>query len=45
MININFSKVDVKDYLWDLKYRALYGFLTEDKCSKCEMCISERVSY
>lgn len=37
--------IEIKDYMYDLKYEALKMFDTEYKCSKCDMCISERVSY
>ena len=37
--------IDIKDYLYDLKYRTLAKFEAENKCEKCDMCIDEKVSY
>ena len=37
--------IEIKDYMYDLKYEALRSFNVEYKCSKCDMCITESVSY
>lgn len=37
--------MDIIDYIEDLKWRMLENFNIDNKCSRCDMCIEERVSY
>jgi len=39
------NAIEIKDYMYDLKYEALRSFNVDYKCSKCDMCVEERISY
>ena len=36
---------EIKDYVWDIWWGLIERFNVDDKCNKCKMCMSEKISY